>query len=58
MKESVKKGQKLGGAIVEFRRPGFGISPDVYESLVEHRFLADLPAGHMVRLEDIINEAS
>lgn len=58
LKESVKKGQKFGGAIVEFRRPGFGISPDVYESFVEYRFLADLSAGHMVRLGDLTNEAS
>ncbi len=49
----VNRGQKLRVARIEFRRPGDGIAGDVYESLLDLEFRADLPAGHMLRLSDL-----
>jgi N,N'-diacetyllegionaminate synthase len=51
--EPVRKGQKLAAAAVEFRRPGFGIGPDQYESLLDFTFRRDLPAGHQLSFGDI-----
>jgi N,N'-diacetyllegionaminate synthase len=58
LKESVKKGQKLGEVLVEFRRPGFGIGPDMYESLTIYTFRKDLPLGYMLKLEDLWHETA
>ncbi|MCI5116468.1 MAG: N-acetylneuraminate synthase [Candidatus Electrothrix sp. LOE1_4_5] len=54
LKSSVQKGQRLGEVDVEFRRPGFGIGPDMYEQLLELRFMSDLPAEHQLTLKDLI----
>lgn len=54
LKNDVSAGQALLDVEVDFRRPGFGIGPDMYERLCEARFRADLPAGHMLRLEDLL----
>lgn len=48
----VKAGQKLSEASVIFRRPGFGLGPDVYETMTEARFRRDLPAGQMLTQQD------
>jgi N,N'-diacetyllegionaminate synthase len=48
-----KAGQRLQDAKVMFRRPGYGIAPDVYETLTEARFRRDLPRGHMVVATDL-----
>ena len=53
LKSNVRAGEKLGEAEVDFRRPGFGIGPDVYEQLLDLRFLSDLPAGHQLTLKDL-----
>ena len=53
LKSEVRTGQKLGEVAVEFRRPGFGIGPDLYERLLNARFLSDLPAGHQLGLGDL-----
>lgn len=50
----IRLGQKLGAAKVVFRRPGYGICGDAYESLLERTFRADLPAGHEITLADLI----
>jgi len=52
LKESAAKGQRLGDAAVDFRRPGDGVSPDIYELLVDRTFTQDLPAGHKLTLGD------
>lgn len=49
----VKAGTALKDAPVEFRRPGFGLGPDEYESLPDSTFRADLPAGHRVSRSDL-----
>ncbi len=45
---------RLGDATIEFRRPGHGLSPDMYEMLLDMKIGADLPAGHMLSLSDLI----
>jgi sialic acid synthase SpsE len=50
--EPAKEGQRLRDAKVDFRRPGFGIGPDVYETLLDRSFRRDLPEGHLLTLED------
>lgn len=48
-----KAGVKLSDATVEFRRPGFGISPLLFEELGEMYLNADLPADHMIKIGDL-----
>lgn len=50
---SAKAGQRLGDLAVEFRRPGYGISPDAFETIVDARLATDLPAGHRLALSDL-----
>lgn len=49
----VRQGELLHKASVVFRRPGFGLAPDVFETLAGARFRRDLPAGHMVSPVDL-----
>lgn len=51
--EPVRAGQLLRDCRVEFRRPGYGLSPDRFEELEDSVFKGDLPSGHMLRLTDI-----
>jgi len=53
LRKPVAKGQHLAGAAVEFRRPGFGISPDIFEGLDKMHFTRNLPDQHMVTFGDI-----
>ena len=53
LKEDAKAGQKLGDCNVEFRRPGFGITPDRYEELIELKLAKDIKAGHMLAYNDL-----
>lgn len=53
LKQSVKSGQKLRDVNVDFRRPGFGIAPDLYEKLLELHFTVDLESGHLLCFEDL-----
>jgi N,N'-diacetyllegionaminate synthase len=52
LKSPVKAGQRLKDVEVDFRRPGIGIGPDMYETLLDLSFKSDLPAGHMLSLND------
>ena len=54
--EPVKQGQKLGDVKVEFRRPGYGISPAEYENLAGAIFTKDLPAEHRLSWQDLEQE--
>lgn len=53
LSEPALKGQLVSNVKVEFRRPGFGIAPNVFESLLEKKFRLDLPAGHMIKFSDL-----
>jgi len=51
----VRKGLLLDESIVEFRRPGFGISPDLFEQLSgKVVFQHDLAKGDMVSMGDVV----
>ncbi len=52
----VKKGQFLADAPVEFRRPGHGVGPDMYEMLLTAKFRSDRPSGHRLSLGDLEQE--
>ncbi|HEC14771.1 MAG TPA: N-acetylneuraminate synthase, partial [Rhodospirillales bacterium] len=51
--EAVNRGKKLGDAGVEFKRPGTGLGPDEYESMLDAVFVDDLPQGRMLTREDL-----
>lgn len=53
LKKPVVKEQPVRETDVEFKRPGFGIAPDVFESLEDLHFVQALPAGHMLKLSDL-----
>jgi N,N'-diacetyllegionaminate synthase len=53
LKQNLKKGDRIGLNHVEFRRPGFGISPKRFESLVGMRLAHDLPSSHLLALKDL-----
>lgn len=53
LKQPAKAGQRLADVAVEFRRPGYGISPDLYEQLLERVLTRDLPAEHLLALADL-----
>ncbi len=46
-------GKSLKECEIEFRRPGFGITPDQFETISKLKLNKDLPAGHMLGIEDI-----
>ncbi len=46
-------GSSLNECEIEFRRPGFGITPDQFETISKLKLNKDLPAGHMLHIEDI-----
>jgi sialic acid synthase SpsE len=55
LKSSVIKGQAVKAAEIEFKRPGYGIAPNEIEKFEHATFSKDLPAGNMIRLEDLVN---
>lgn len=50
---NAKAGQKLDECDIEFRRPGFGITPDQYEKISSGVIKTDLLAGKMLTMNDI-----
>ncbi len=46
-------GKCLNECDIEFRRPGFGITPDQFETVRMLKLNKNLPAGHMLRIKDI-----
>lgn len=50
---AAQPGQALRDVEVDFRRPGDGIPPDHYETLLEARIRRDLPAGHKLTYGDL-----
>jgi len=51
--EYVSAGSKLSSAKVKFKRPGYGIAPDHYESMINMTFNKDLPKGHVLSVHDL-----
>lgn len=49
-----KAGQRLGDVAVDFRRPGDGIGPDVFETLADRRLARDLPGDHKLAIGDLL----
>ncbi|MCP4721121.1 MAG: N-acetylneuraminate synthase, partial [Desulfobacteraceae bacterium] len=56
IKQGVKKGDRISLTHVEFRRPGFGISPKRFESLAGMRFASDLTLGHRLEFKDVVEQ--
>lgn len=50
---SCKKGTKLKDCDFEFRRPGYGIRPDQYDSLKEATISRDVQAGELLKMSDL-----
>lgn len=48
-----KAGQKLREVKVEFRRPGFGITPDQYDKLMDYVLTTDCEAGYRLSMTDL-----
>lgn len=53
IKQKMKKGDRIGLEQVDFRRPGFGISPKRFESMVGMRLVRDLSPGHQLDYKDV-----
>jgi len=51
--QTVEKGQKLGDVKVKFKRPGYGIAPDLYESLLDRKFKESFDKGYVLGLSDL-----
>lgn len=47
-----REGQPLATVPIEFRRPGTGIAPDVFEALGERQLRTNLPQGHQLSYAD------
>ena len=51
--QDVKSGQKVKDVNVKFKRPGFGIAPDQYETLLDKSFNTDMKSGCVPTLGDL-----
>lgn len=49
-------GARLGDLALDFRRPGFGLSPGFVERHADARLARDLPTGHRLGLGDLTTE--
>lgn len=54
LKMDVRAGQKLKDIQIDFRRPGYGLEPAMYEKLQDLEFRNDLPGGHMLTIGDFL----
>jgi sialic acid synthase SpsE len=52
--QDVSPGDKLGEIRVKFKRPGFGVSPENYESLCEKSFNKKVRKGELLSTSDLI----
>lgn len=55
LKKAVTAGMAVENSMVEFQRPGYGITPDVFDRMQSENifFARDLPIGHMLKHEDL-----
>jgi sialic acid synthase SpsE len=54
LKMKVSKGQMVGEAGIEFRRPGYGIAPHEFEKHMNKKFAKDFNAGRLIQLSDLV----
>lgn len=54
LSDGVKRGMRLSEAKISFKRPGYGLAPDEYETLLDKEFRSDMKLGDMVSREDLI----
>lgn len=55
IKTGAQEGQRLRDVEVEFRRPGFGITPDRYEEMLDMTLANDIVANTQLNLSDLRN---
>ncbi len=53
LKAATKAGTRLADAAIDFRRPGFGLGPEMLDVLGDQKIKKDLPAGHLLALSDL-----
>ncbi|WP_028573662.1 N-acetylneuraminate synthase family protein [Desulfonatronovibrio hydrogenovorans] len=53
VKQAVGKGKTVSLEDIEFRRPGYGIAPHIFESLQNYVYSKDLQAGHRLSFADL-----
>jgi len=53
LSEDVKKGDTLSQAKVDFRRPGFSLTPEEYEKFKSSKFSRDVSAGEGLKISDL-----
>lgn len=53
IRSPARKGQRLIECDIEFRRPGFGISPDQYDLLENAHLNRDIDPGELLQLRDL-----
>ena len=51
--EPAKKGQQIIDCKIEFKRPGFGISPDQFETIKKKKLNKDLETNYMINFNDL-----
>ncbi len=51
--DGAQSGDRLGDLKVEFRRPGDGVAPDLFERLADARLARNVPPGHRLELGDL-----
>ncbi|MBG84517.1 MAG: N-acetylneuraminate synthase [Phycisphaerae bacterium] len=55
LRKGAEKGTRLADLEIEFRRPGSGVQPDLFEQWSDARLVRALDAGSMIRQEDVWN---
>ena len=55
LKKTAIKGTFLQDLEIEFRRPGFSISPDIYDKILKKNMILkrNLPSGHKLKIKDL-----
>lgn len=53
LKSAAKAGTRLCDADIDFRRPGFGLGPEMFDTLGSQTLKTDLPPGHQLALSDL-----
>jgi N,N'-diacetyllegionaminate synthase len=53
LKAAAKAGTPLSEVAIDFRRPGFGLGPEMFDTLAGQTLKTDLPAGHLLTLSDL-----
>ncbi len=51
--EAAQEGTRVSNLMIDFKRPGYGIGPDVFETLLDCVTIRNLEAGHRLELADM-----